>query len=179
MRRREGNWEEAITGSVESMQREILEIRRFQQACEDDKAVAAWVQMTEKEMTHSTGYANLILVAGYAGYFAFWSTLVERLPHWLYAVSGLLALSSLLLFISWEVTKMIWGTVHLNRIQAMLEKGLRGSSLVQAVEMARTLHAARINRLWVGLLVPTVAFGIGAGLLLVGYFCFEVWKIVF
>jgi hypothetical protein len=131
-------------------------------------------------MTHSTGYANLILVAGYAGYFAFWSTLVARLPHWLYAVSGLLALSSLLLFISWEVTKMIWGTVHLNRIHDMfVSKGLRRGSLVQAIETARVLHAAKINRLWIWLLVPTIAFGIGAGLLLVGYFGFEVWKTVF
>lgn len=179
MRRREGNWAEAITDSVESMQKEILEIRRFQRACEDDKTVAAWVQMNEKEMAHSTSYANLILVAGYAGYFAFWSTLVERLPHWLYAVSGLLALSSLLLFISWEVTKMIWGTVHSNRIQTMLEKGLRRGSLVPAMETARRLHEARMIRLWIWLLVPTVALGIGAGLLLVGYFCFEVWKIFF
>ncbi|MBD8604853.1 hypothetical protein IFT80_19620 [Pseudomonas sp. CFBP 8771] len=179
MRRREGDWEKAITGSVESVRREILEIRRFQQACEDDKAVAAWVQMNEKEMAHSTSYANLILVAGYAGYFAFWSTLLARLPHWLYAVSGLLALSSLLLFISWEVTKMIWGTVYLNRIQTMLEKSSGRGSLVPAMETARRLHEARMNRLWIWLLVPTVAFGIGAGLLLVGYFGLEVWKTLF
>ncbi|MCS5516384.1 hypothetical protein NWF32_19350 [Pseudomonas qingdaonensis] len=119
--------------------------------------------MAEKQMTHSTSYTNLILVAGYAGYFAFWSTLVTKLPSWLYALSGLLALLSLLLFISWEVIKMTWGTVHLNRINKMIIKTVRGPNVLQIIDAASSLQNVRTNKLWLWFLVPTLIFGIGPG----------------
>lgn len=176
MRRGEGNWHEAMENAVESVVTEINDIKRFQQDCERDKNIAMMMQMAEKQMTHSTSYTNLILVAGYAGYFAFWSTLVTKLPSWLYALSGLLALLSLLLFISWEVTKMTWGTVHLNRINKMIIKTVRGPNVLQIIDAASSLHTVRINKLWLWFLVPTLISGIGAGLLLLGYFAVEVWK---
>lgn len=179
MRRGEGNWHEAMENAVESVVTEINDIKRFQQDCERDKNIAMMMQMAEKQMTHSTSYTNLILVAGYAGYFAFWSTLVTKLPSWLYALSGLLALLSLLLFISWEVIKMTWGTVHLNRINKMIIKTVRGPNALQIIDAASSLQNVRINKLWLWFLVPTLMFGIGAGLLLLGYFAFEIWKTVF
>lgn len=181
MRPNEGNWNEQVTNAVNSMAKEIDEIKRFQQDCECDKNIAMMMQMAEKQMTQATNYTNLILVAGYAGYFAFWSTLVSKLPSWLYALTGLLALLSLLLFISWEVIKMTWGTVHLNRINKMILKTVRGPNALKVIEAASSSHNVRINKLWLWLwfLVPTITFGIGAGLLLLGYFAAEVWKVVF
>lgn len=118
-------------------------------------------------------------MAGYAGYFAFWSTLVTKLPNWLYALSGLLALLSLLLFITWEVIKMTWGTIHLNRINKMVIKTVRGPNVLQIIDAASSLNNVRISKFWLWFLVPTLTFGIAAGLLLLGYFAVEVWKTVF
>ena len=179
MRRSEGNWHEYIEDSVHSLEEEMKEIRRFQQDCERDKDIAMMMQMAEKQMTQATSYTNLILVAGFAGYFAFWSTLVTKLPSWLYALSGLLALLSLLLFISWEVIKSTWGTVHLNRINKMILKTVRGPNALKIIDAAASSHNVRINKLWLWFLVPTLTFGIGAALLLLGYFAVEVWKTVF
>ncbi len=179
MRQSEGSWSEQVADAVNSLAEEIKEIKKFQQDCERDKDIAMMMQMAEKQMTQATSYTNLILVAGYAGYFAFWSTLVTKLPSWLYALCGLLALLSLLLFISWEVIKMTWGTVHLNRINKMILKTVRGPNLLQIIDAASSSHNVRINKLWLWFLVPTLAFGIGAGLLLSGYFAVEVWKTVF
>ncbi|QWB08744.1 hypothetical protein [Pseudomonas syringae] len=167
-----------MMNTVESVVNEINDIKKFQQDCERDKNIAMMMQMAEKRMTQATNYTNLIMVAGYAGYFAFWSTLAAKLPNWLYALSGLLALLSLLLFISWEVTKMTWGTVHLNRINKMITETVRGPNALQTIETASSLHNVRINKLWLWFLVPTLSFGIGAGLLLLGYFAVEVWKSV-
>lgn len=179
MRRGEGNWHEAMENAVNSVVNEINDIKQFQQDCERDKDIAMMMQMAEKQMTQATNYTNLIMVAGFAGYFAFWSTLVTKLPNWLYALSGLLALLSLLLFISWEVIKMTWGTVHLNRINKMITKTVRGPNFLKIIEAASSLHNVRINKLWLWFLVPNLIFGISAGLLLLGYFAVEVWKTVF
>ncbi|MBN0315103.1 hypothetical protein JTM73_33150, partial [Pseudomonas aeruginosa] len=73
------------------------------------------MQLNEKLMTQASNYTNLIMVAGYAGLFGLWSTLVGRLPQWLYALCGLLALLSLLLFVSWEIIKMVWGSLYVKR----------------------------------------------------------------
>ncbi|EFW79787.1 hypothetical protein AB9V61_15190 [Pseudomonas savastanoi pv. phaseolicola] len=105
MRRSEGNWHEAVGEAIKAMGADIAEIKRFQQDCERDKNIAMLMQINEKQMTQASTYTNLILVAGYAGFFAFWSTLVAKLPSWVYALSGLLALLSLICFICWELIK--------------------------------------------------------------------------
>ncbi|MCH5488319.1 hypothetical protein [Pseudomonas syringae] len=176
MRRSEGNWYEAVGEAIKAMGADIAEIKRFQQDCERDKNIAMLMQINEKKMTQASTYTNLILVAGYAGFFAFWSTLVAKLPGWLYALSGLLALLSLICFICWELIKMIWGNVHLNRTNEMIIKTVRGPKAIALIDAASSLHSAKITKLWMWFLVPTVACGMSAGFLLLGYFVLEVWK---
>ncbi|MFU4332516.1 hypothetical protein ACM726_29895, partial [Pseudomonas aeruginosa] len=65
-------------------------------------------------------YTNLILVAGYAGFFAFWSTLSEKVPTLLFSITGLLILISLVLFISWELIKMCWGALYMRKVDRIL-----------------------------------------------------------
>ena len=55
----------------------------------------------------STSYTNLIMAAGYAAYFAMWSNTSPLISHRLARVSAALMLTSLLVFIFWEVSKMI------------------------------------------------------------------------
>jgi hypothetical protein len=174
MRPSEGNWNEQVTNAVNLMSKEIQEIKKFQRLCEHDKDVATLMQLNEKLMTQATNYTNLVMVAGYAGYFAFWSTLITKLPNWLYALSGLLALLSLLLFISWEVTKMIWGNAHMNRTNKIITAS-NGPNAINAFTAAYQLYSVKTHRIWTWFLVPTVACGVGAGLLLLGFFC---WKIL-
>ncbi|WP_208855893.1 hypothetical protein [Pseudomonas lutea] len=176
MRQSEGNWDEAMDEAVKWLGAEISEIKQFQQDCEQDKIIAMLMQMNEKQMTQATAYTNLILVAGYAGYFAFWSTLVTKLPSWIYALSGLLAIVSLLCFIAWELVKMIWGNTYLNRTNKMITKTVRGPEALRLIEAASSLHSVSINKVWMWFLVPTITCGMSAGVLLVGYFASEVWK---
>jgi hypothetical protein len=178
MRQSEGNWDEAIDEAVKWLGAEIVEIRRFQQDCEQDKTIAMLMQMNEKQMTQASAYTNLILVAGYAGYFAFWSTLVTKLPPWIYALSGLLALVSLFCFIAWELVKMIWSNTYLNRTNKMITEQVRGVQVAATIVAASSLHSVSINKMWMWFLVPTVTCGMSAGVLLVGYFASEVWKTV-
>jgi hypothetical protein len=176
MRQNEGNWYEAVRDAINSLGADINEIKRFQQDCERDKNIAMLMQMHEKQMTQASAYTNLILVAGYAGYFAFWSTLVGKLPAWIYALSGLLALVSLFCFIAWELVKMIWSNTYLNRTNQMIIKTVRGPNALKMIDATSSLHSVRVTKMWMWFLVPTVTCGMSAGVLLVGYFASEVWK---
>ena len=89
------NWNENVADAVNAMAQEIAEIRKFQQECERDKEIGALMQLNEKLMTQATNYTNLVMLAGYAGFFGLWSSVVGRLPDWLYAVSGLLTCSAI------------------------------------------------------------------------------------
>ena len=170
------NWNDNVTDAVNTMAQEIAEIRKFQQECQRDKDIGALMELNEKLMTHATNYTNLVMVAGYAGFFGLWATLVGRLPDWLYALCGLLALLSLLLFVSWEIIKMVWGSLHMRRTNDMITKPVRGTKPLDLVIAASALHSVRVQKIWLWFLIPTVVFGIAAALLLIGFFAVQVWR---
>lgn len=178
MNRYEGEIYEQVRETVNALRDEIAEIKRFQQNCERDKDVALAMLINEKMMTHATNYTNLILVAGYAGFFGFWSTIVSRLPQWVYAISGLLALVSLLLFVSWEITKMVLSYRRLNGNNETIKQITRGDKPLLMLEAAMNLHSIKMNKLWKWFLIPTVVTGISAALLLVSTFVYQAWQAI-
>lgn len=42
-------------------------------------------------------------------------------------------------------------------------------------QAAMSLYNVKMHKVWLWFFVPTVVLGVGAGLLLVGYFSLEVW----
>lgn len=95
-------WSDQITRSVQALNEDVHALKVNSAR---DKQVDALIQLQEKQMNHLASYTNLIMVAGYAGYFAFWSTMVTKLPQWIFALCGLLMTISLTLFIAWEIIK--------------------------------------------------------------------------
>ena len=176
MQRYEGDWNEYMRTKMNELIEEINEIKKFQQSCERDKEVALSMQLNEKMMTHATNYTNLILVAGYAGFFGFWSTIVNKLPQPIYAISGLLALISLLLFISWEITKMVGSYKRLSGNNELIKHIKHGDKPLLMLEAAMNLHSMRMNRLWKWFLIPTVVTGVAPALLLLGTFMYQIWQ---
>jgi cation transport ATPase len=153
----------------------IDDLKNFQRRIEEDKHVALLMQLNEKQMISAATYTNLILVAGYAGFFGFWSTLSPRLPLWLYSLCGLLALLSLMLFVSWEVIKMIWSGFHIAKTNSMI-KTIGGEKVLQLFEASQLQYQIRSQRVWWAFLLPTVLSGLAAGFLLVGFFCYQLWQ---
>jgi hypothetical protein len=153
----------------------INELIAFQRRLEEDKNAALLMQLSEKQMAHATTYTNLILVAGYAGFFSFWTTLSPRLPLWLYSVCGLLALFSLMLFVSWEIIKMIWGNFHIAKTNSMIKK-FQGVKLLLLHDASQLQYQIRSQRVWWAFLIPTVLSGLSAGFLLIGFFCLQLWE---
>jgi len=55
----------------------------------------------------ASAYVNIIIAGGYAGAFAVWSLVGDVLSKTQRAWVGMLLLASILVFVMWEVTKMI------------------------------------------------------------------------
>ncbi|MGQ7817250.1 hypothetical protein ACUTAH_16550 [Metapseudomonas furukawaii] len=165
-----------MNDNFREVDRQMQRLQRFQQSYEVDKQIEAIQQLNEKIVSSSVNYTNFILAAGYAGFFAFWATLSERIPAGIYALTGLLILLSLVLFIGWEIIKMVWGAVHMRRISTLLA-GQKGPHIVAQYEAAYASYQQRTHAVWVFFLVPTVVTGLGAAFALIAFFARDLWKI--
>lgn len=151
---------------------DIEQLKEDVQAMKNDQQIEAFIQLNEKLMGHATNYTNLIMVAGYAGFFAFWSTLTGKIPAWLFSTCGLLITLSLTLFISWELIKMFWSSSHMRKTQAILAQSRRPATVADYEKATREFSAAA-HKVWMLFLIPSVTTGVLAAIMLVGFFCRE------
>ncbi|MDH4870983.1 hypothetical protein E8E91_09110 [Pseudomonas sp. BN515] len=172
------SWCNAVADNVNELGRQMQKFQRFQQNYEIDKQIEAMQQLNEKLASNAISYTNLILAAGYAGYLTFWATLSGKVPAWLFSLSGFLILTSLTLFICWEITKMVWGAIHMRRVSKLLA-GQKGPQIVAQYQAAYASYQKKTNIVWVFFLVPTVVTGLGAAFALIGFFALNLWKLTF
>jgi hypothetical protein len=163
-----------VARNLESLNTEVNDLRRFQANVEYDKQVQTALEMMSRLQTSNASYTNLILAAGYAAFFAFWSTLKSDMPTRLYAISGLLMVLSLMLFITWEIIKMIWTTLALRNVEGKLTSRSSEPDIMAKFQREINSFERQIGRLWIYFLLPTIICGIASGLCLVGFF---VWKL--
>ncbi|GLH20055.1 hypothetical protein BR1R3_27970 [Pseudomonas atacamensis] len=165
-------WSDQITRAVQTLNEDVHALKVNSAT---DKQVDALIQLQEKQMNHQASYTNLIMVAGYAGYFAFWSTLVTKLPQWIFALCGLLMTLSLTLFIAWEIIKAFWTGRYLHQVQKILGKP-RGRQTLSELQTLGSAFSAKGRRWWMWFFATSVITGISAASVLVIYFGVELVK---
>jgi hypothetical protein len=170
-------WSRHVEESINKLARNINVLNKFQMTVEYENQVEAAQHLIERLQSNLRTYTHLIVAAGYAGFFAFWSMLREGMPPWLYALAGLLITISLVLFIGWEVAKMIWGAIHLNRVQKNLVSKPPSPEIIAQLQNSLSAFERRANRLWIWFLVPTIAFGLAASMCLLAHFSWRLWSV--
>lgn len=127
-------------------------------------------ELTSHAYAKANSYTNLIIVAGYIGFFTLWSSLKNDLPSWAILSSGFCILLSLLIFIGFELYKMISGSIKMHKLSKRLQNPtIETLNEIQRIERDGALSSAKI---WIFTVIPTVFFGVAAGLILL--FCFTV-----
>jgi hypothetical protein len=125
----------------------------------------------------SNAYANLIIVAGYAGFFALWSLTRPYLSTRAALIAAALMALSLALFIFSEVFKMVLMSNASTRRAKLLhsEPSQQVEVFVQnlkAIENTNSRDALRFALWWPWVLFPTIAFGLAAaGTLVASLIC--------
>lgn len=137
---------------------------------DEDKNLRAAHELIATLHSQSVSYTNLIMVVGYAGLLTLWSKLKPDLPPMLFSITGLLIGVSILLFIVWEVIKMVGGQREVRRLRGALVGSQSGSAAIQRFQYQLQKYGTGWANLWLWFFVPTLASGIVATLALLGFF---------
>jgi TolA-binding protein len=60
---------------INQLTREVNSLRQFQESAIQEKQIKAVLEILTRAQTGQMAYTNLIIVAGYAGFLTFWSSL--------------------------------------------------------------------------------------------------------
>lgn len=167
-------WSEQIARAIDALNEDVHALKVNSAT---DKQIEAFVQLQEKQMSNQASYTNLIMVAGYAGYFAFWSTLVAKIPQWTFAVCGLLITVSLTIFIAWEIIKAFWTAKYFHEVQSILAKSHGPQTIVQ-LQGVGAAFSKKGRRWWMCFFGTSVLSGLLAAATLIVYFAVELVRVL-
>ncbi len=113
-------------------------------------------------------YSNIIMLAGYAGFFAVWSgSTVDYLGR-LRLAAGLFALVSLMIFVCWETFKMVMAARFVRKVMGAAETPAgTGPSGLDRIQMAANFYTLRLGRWWAPALYGSLVSGLTAAILLI------------
>ncbi|MEJ1096011.1 MULTISPECIES: hypothetical protein [unclassified Pseudoxanthomonas] len=137
----------------------------------DKRLIARRQREKEANAAHyekASGYANLIVSAGYAALIVAWSTTFRDIDKSYAMIVGALALTSLLLFIGWEILKMIASALEISRRATILAKA--DSELLDALEADLDRNSplnSIIERGWIWQLFLALPTGLASGVILI------------
>lgn len=81
---------------------------------EVDLFIEGNLKILSETFERSTNYTNLLLVAGYAGFFALWQITRDLLSRRQVVVSALLMLLSITIFIVYEIYRSLYASIYLH-----------------------------------------------------------------
>ncbi len=129
------------------------------------------IDILKEILTHaydkSSAYTNIIIIAGYVAFFSLWKETKAFLPGRAALLAALLMLTSALLFVLFEIFKMISGSIYFRNIGKDIEKIKDPKELIEKVQKGQQRFSTLNFRIWYLVLIPTAATGLaGAGILL-------------
>lgn len=97
----------------------------------------------------SSGYNQIVVLGGYAGFFTIWAAIASDLPRWLVLLTGGLIGVSLIVYVGWTVSSMIMMRSHMQRMIDEIAKGLEGFlERAQAAETKSIAASHKLMRFW-------------------------------
>ncbi len=148
-------------------QRAVRELEKAEKARQHEGFLKDVADMNANQYDKASRYSNLIIAAGYAAFFAAWSTMGPGGQARMHIAAGLAMMISVIAFIGWEVFKTTYTALHLRRVIVLLylpgEDVQRNLDRIRQYERDRDLWGAR---LWYPVLLITIVPGFTAGALL-------------
>ncbi|MES9949359.1 MAG: hypothetical protein ABW118_10400 [Candidatus Thiodiazotropha sp.] len=141
--------------------REVIHIKA-EYACDSQKQVLK--EALSQIYALSSGYTNLVIVGGYASAFAVWQLTKQHMDINQTMIIGTLLVISVILFMGFEVYKMISNTLFLRRLDRILDSDIDDEDRLVAWGIASSENKIKTYRLWIYFLVPTLISAFSAGL---------------
>lgn len=129
--------------------------------------------------SQAQSYTNLIIVAGYAGFFAIWTQMASEMAPATRFWSGLLISLSVAGFIGWEVYGMILRSKAMLEIARAVNDPQRYEELMIEHRAKQNDKAIQIGRIWLIALPFIAGTAFLALLIILSFFIHSLWVTYF
>lgn len=161
------------------MQKIVEELAKKAQEREKDERVEVLIRVMSALFDKAMAYTNLIVLAGFAGFFAVWGSMKAHLSPVEMFTSALCITISLTVFIFWEVFGMVVRSKNLKELLRVLEVPPADFSRAMAQQQkTEQLRNIWVFRIWIVVLVFTVAPALVAAGLLIFSFGRQLWAAI-
>ena len=116
---------------------------------------------------HAKQYSNIIILGGYAGLFAIWNFTKDTLSDWQVWSVGLLVLTSLLIYIIFELYGTWLRTTQVNNQMKELLSAEQLNKFPEEYGKGELSRVSKFMRIWPYFFFGTVAFALSAALILI------------
>lgn len=124
-------------------------------------------ELLSSAYSQAQAYTNLILGAGYAGFFAAWGFTRDQLSPPQILWSALLVTLSLLSFVLFEVYKSFYTSQALLGLSHTVQNPAQFPQLLEKWKADRRSADIRFGRIWAGTFWVTLLSGLGGGIVLI------------
>ncbi|PTR10194.1 hypothetical protein C8R32_102284 [Nitrosospira sp. Nsp5] len=122
-----------------------------------EKRISTIITMMASLYDKSAAYTNIIMAVGYAGFFTVWSNMKVYMSAFDMRISSLCMLTSVVVFVMWEVTKMIYSARELHLLQDVLNAPAENfSSLLIAKQHQINVSHVCLMKAWPIMLFFTI-----------------------
>lgn len=137
----------------------------------------AQLELITAAYSQAKAYFNMVIVGGYAAFFALWAFVKDELSSGQTLWSALFISVSLVAFVSWEVLQMIASSNSLLGISRAVNDPQNFIRLIQEYQENEQKSAIRFRIAWIVQLCITVSTAlIAAGILMYG-FVIGLWRL--
>ena len=136
-----------------------------------EKRVAETTRLLAALYDKASGYTKIIIVVGYAGFFAIWGNVKSDLSKFELLASAFCLSFSLMVFVFWEVAVMLFASRNLSELQKVLQAP--ANEFEKRLDELKSLEAGRSVRVfrgWYVILLLTILPGLVGGAILMGAF---------
>lgn len=129
------------------------------------------IDVLKEILTHAyskaAAYTNVIIIAGYAAFFTLWNSMDGKLPAKPMFAAAICISLSVIIFILFEVYKMIKSSLYFRMLGKEFEKVQKPDIVIAKFQAEGQKFDQKMSMIWIYVLIPTLALGLtGAGILI-------------
>jgi len=149
------------------------------QEAERQQRIDVIIKVASALYDKAVAYTNVIILAGYAAFFATWNTMKANMSRAEMLLAAFCITFSLVFFVFWEVTKMIINSKSLTGLMKVLSAPPQDfdKRLAEQQKAEQRLNV-RLMKYWIIILALTVGPGLIAAAVLLVSFGRQLWRLI-
>jgi hypothetical protein len=162
---------------MNDLQKQLQIVSQFQRESElrrkREDTIEVLIRIMSASYDKSVSYTRLFMIGGYASFFAVWAKVYDMFSAFYMGLAGILMFLSVLVFIVWELYKMIFYATNLKALYKVLEEKdpEKFNKNLEHHQMAEKRKSLEQVKIWWLVLIVTVFPALGAAGILICSFC--------